>query len=54
MNEEIKNKVILNIEELPDNFGQVKGGKKAYIINFDKSAFWPIIKTSQGFTLVKP
>lgn len=32
----LKDKIINNIEKFPDNFGQIKGGKKAYLINFEK------------------
>jgi len=31
-----KKLILFNIKRLPDNFGQVKGGKKAYALNFDK------------------
>ncbi|MEK6896225.1 MAG: LAGLIDADG family homing endonuclease [Nanoarchaeota archaeon] len=36
LSEADKIKVSSNIEKLPDNFGQVMGGKKAYLINFKK------------------
>lgn len=31
-----KGKILENVEKIPDNFGQIKGGKKAYSINFKK------------------
>ncbi len=31
-----KKKILKNIEKFPNNFGQIKGGKKAYSINFKK------------------
>lgn len=31
-----KKKIVANIENLQDNFGQINGGKKAYAINFEK------------------
>lgn len=36
LEESKKREIILNSERLPDNFGQIKGGERAYIINKSK------------------
>ena len=36
LDENKQKEIVKNVEKLEDNFGQIKGGKKAYSVNFEK------------------
>ena len=53
VDENKKKSIKESIENLPDNFGQIKGGKKAYVINFEKFKEGRKIRSKSGEKLNK-